>query len=285
MKVRKIVAGLAAVSMLAAFSAQAVIAADTVTIKGEKVNAEAGAKFELDVELSGVPSAGISVCEFALTYDSSLVEVTGVTAGAIANTGVDNAEKIEGAKAFEADYSTAGVINVTYTTGLDDKAYWITDDGVFLTVTGTVKSGAKDGSVCDFKIGAIDRETTEGSGTTNSEISVGNVGSDYTVTKFETSLSNGSVTIGKEEEPTTEPDTEPDTEPPASTDAVYGDVDCNGKVDILDIIVLNKNLLGAADVTAQGKINADVNKDGKPGSDDSLSILKFIVKLIDKLPV
>lgn len=279
MKVRKIVAGLAAVSMLAAFSAQAVIAADTVTIKGEKVNAEAGAKFELDVELSGVPSAGISVCEFALTYDSSLVEVTGVTAGAVANTGVDNAEKIEGAKAFEADYSTAGVINVTYTTGLDDKAYWITKDGVFLTVTGTVKSGAAAGSVCDFKIGAIKRETTEGSGTTNAEISVGNVGSDYTVTKFETSLSNGSVTVGTKE---TEP---PTTEPPATDDAVYGDVDCNGKVDILDIIVLNKNLLGAADVTAQGKINADVNKDGKPGSDDSLNILKFIVKLIDKLPV
>ncbi len=283
MKVRKIVAGLAAVSMLAAFSAQAVIAADTVTIKGEKVNAEAGAKFELDVELSGVPSAGISVCEFALTYDSSLVEVTGVTAGAVANTGVDNAEKIEGAKAFEADYSTAGVINVTYTTGLDDKAYWITKDGVFLTVTGTVKSGAAAGSVCDFKIGAIKRETTEGSGTTNAEISVGNVGSDYTVTKFETSLSNGSVTVGTKE---TEPPEDPEQpEDPPATDAVYGDVDCNGKVDILDIIVLNKNLLGAADVTAQGKINADVNKDGKPGSDDSLSILKFIVKLIDKLPV
>ncbi|MBE6850438.1 MAG: hypothetical protein E7504_01680 [Ruminococcus sp.] len=283
MKVRKIVAGLAAVSMLAAFSAQAVIAADTVTIKGEKVNAEAGAKFELDVELNGVPSAGISVCEFALTYDSSLVEVTGVTAGAIANTGVDNAEKIEGAKAFEADYSTAGVINVTYTTGLDDKAYWITKDGVFLTVTGTVKSGASAGSVCDFKIGAIKRETTEGSGTTNSEISVGNVGSDYTVTKFETSLSNGSVTVGTKE--TDPPETDPPATDPPATDAVYGDVDCNGKVDILDIIVLNKNLLGAADVTPQGKINADVNKDGKPGSDDSLSILKFIVKLIDKLPV
>ncbi len=270
MKVRKIVAGLAAVSMLAAFSAQAVIAADTVTIKGEKVNAEAGAEFTLDVELSGVPSAGISVCEFALTYDSSLVTVTGVTAGAVANTGVDSAEQIEGTKAFEADYSTAGVINVTYTTGVDDKSYWITEDGVFLTVTGTVKSSAADGSVCDFEIGAINRETTAGSGETNKEISVGYIGSDYSVTAYGTSLSDGSVTVGSEQ---------------PGDDVVYGDADCSGAVDILDVIVVNKNLLGAGTLSAQGKKNADVTLDGKPGSDDALAILKYVVKVINKLPV
>ncbi len=283
MKVRKIVAGLAAVSMLAAFSAQAAFAADTVTITGEKVNAEAGAEFTLDVELSGVPSAGISVCEFALTYDSSLVTVTGVTAGAVANTGVDDAEKIEGTKAFEADYSTAGVINVTYTTGVDDKGYWITKDGVFLTVTGTVKSSAADGDVCDFKIGAINRETTEGSGETNKEISVGYIGSDYTVTAYGTSLSDGSVTVGKKatEPGTTEP-SDPGDEP---GDVLYGDADCSGAVDILDVIVVNKNLLGAGSLSAQGQKNADVTLDGKPGSDDALAILKYVVKVIDKLPV
>ncbi len=83
------------------------------------------------------------------------------------------------------------------------------------------------------------------------------------------------------EPPTTEP---PTTEPPAS-DVKYGDADCNDKVDILDIIVLNKNLLGAAELTEQGKKNADVDLDGKPSSNDSLNILKFIVKLTDKLPV
>ncbi|MBR4101506.1 MAG: hypothetical protein IKK51_06485 [Oscillospiraceae bacterium] len=281
MKVRKIVAGLAAVSMLAAFSAQAAFAADTVTITGEKVNAEAGAEFTLDVQLSGVPSAGISVCEFALTYDSSLVTVTGVTAGAVANTGVDNAEKIEGTKAFEADYSTAGVINVTYTTGVDDKGYWITKDGVFLTVTGTVKSSAADGDVCDFKIGAINRETTEGSGETNKEISVGYIGSDYTVTAYGTSLSDGSVTVGKKQ---TETDP-PTSEDPGDDDVLYGDADCSGAVDILDVIVVNKNLLGAGSLSAQGQKNADVTLDGKPGSDDALAILKYVVKVIDKLPV
>ena len=73
MKVRKIVAGLAAVSMLAAFSAQAVIAADTVSIKAGEASANAGEKFTLDVSLEGVPAAGISSMEFAVTYDPAMI--------------------------------------------------------------------------------------------------------------------------------------------------------------------------------------------------------------------
>ncbi len=76
-----------------------------------------------------------------------------------------------------------------------------------------------------------------------------------------------------------------DPEDPDVEANLYGDADCNGKVDILDIIVLNRNLLGAGELTAQGKANADVNNDGKPAADDSLNILKYIVKLLDKLPV
>ena len=48
MKVRKIVAGLAAVSMLAAFSAEAVFAADTCTIKAGTATAKAGEEFTLE---------------------------------------------------------------------------------------------------------------------------------------------------------------------------------------------------------------------------------------------
>ncbi|MBE6850463.1 MAG: hypothetical protein E7504_01815 [Ruminococcus sp.] len=86
------------------------------------------------------------------------------------------------------------------------------------------------------------------------------------------------------EPPTTEPETtEPETTEPS--DILYGDADVNGKVDILDIIVLNKNLLGAGELSDAGKANVDVDGDGKPTANDSLNILKFIVKLTDKLPV
>ncbi len=92
--------------------------------------------------------------------------------------------------------------------------------------------------------------------------------------------------------PTTEPPesetttTQPPTTPSEPTQTVtYGDANCDGKVDILDVITLNKALLGSNGMTNQGEMNADVDKDGKPSANDSLSILKFIVKLIDKLPV
>ncbi len=85
-------------------------------------------------------------------------------------------------------------------------------------------------------------------------------------------------------DPTPEPDTEPTTEPEPQPEAEYGDVNEDGTVDVLDIIVLNKFLLGGGSLSPQGSINADVDLDGVATPNDSLNIMKFIVKLIEKLP-
>lgn len=279
MKVRKIVAALAAVSMLAAVSAQAVLAADTVTVTAEKVTAAPGAEFTLNVELSGVPAAGISVCDFAVSYDASVVSVTGVEAGAITNKGADGAENFEGATAFDADYSTAGVINVTYTTGLEDSAYWITDDGVFLTIKGTVAAGAADGTVSDVKIVPVDRKVNEDSSDANASVSIGCLGADYAVTKYDAKVVDGSVTVKAE----TPSDDTTESTPPG--DLTYGDVNCDGKVTINDVILLNKALLAGEKLTDQGALNADVNQNGNPDATDSLNILKYTIKLVTEFPV
>ncbi len=273
MKVRKIVAALAAVAMLSAASAQAVLAADSVTVTAEKVTAAPGAEFTLNVELSGVPAAGISVCDFAVSYDASVVTVTGVEAGAITNKGADGAENFEGATAFDADYSVDGVINVTYTTGLEDSAYWITGDGVFMTIKGTVAAGAADGTVSDVKIVPVDRKINEDSDSANASVSIGYLGADYAVTKYDATVVNGSVTV------------KADTDPTPGGEVAYGDVDCSGKVDILDVIALNKALLAGDVLTDAGTLNADVNQSGAPDSDDALNILKYTIKLVTELPV
>ncbi len=94
------------------------------------------------------------------------------------------------------------------------------------------------------------------------------------------------VVVVYEYENTGETPTEPDSEPTEETPAAaYGDVNCDGTVDILDVILLNRNLLGTEELTKEGKANADVDLDGKPAPADSLSILKYIVKLIDKIPI
>ena len=87
------------------------------------------------------------------------------------------------------------------------------------------------------------------------------------------------ATEATEEKPTEEKPTE---ELPEAK--LYGDVDGSGKVDILDVITLNKSLMIGEVLTAEGKANADVDKNGVINETDSLNILKFVVELIT-LPV
>ncbi len=277
MRVRKIAAGMAALSMLAAFSAQTVFAADSVTVSAEKVNAKAGAEFTLAVKLEGVPASGISGAEFEITYDTAAISITGAAAGDIVNTSASDKEGFEGLTVFDADYSTAGTVTVTYGTALDDTAYWVTKDGTFLTLTGKVNDGTKDGTY-DVAIKAISRETYEGSGTPNGDIYIGNVSADGTINNFAVTAKAGAVVVGSDQQPTDEPEKPTEDNPDVSK--LKGDADLSGKVDILDVITVNKAILGKEKLEGQALTNADINGDGKPDASDSLSIMKAIVGLV-----
>ena len=276
-------------------------AADTVKVAADKVTAAAGKEFSLNVSLSGVPKDGIRACEFALKYDSSIIEVTGVKAGTIADTGADakEADISKEAPSFGVNYATAGVVNVEWSTGLTSSDYWIKSDGVLFTVEGTVKSTAKVGDVSKVEIVPIDRASFEGSSDKNTEIVFANI-SGSTVTKYETSVSDGSVTV-EGTEPTTAP-TKPTEAPtteattatsPEATKATsgnvdpnvkYGDVNVDGEVGIADVVLLNKYLVKSASLSEQGKANADAYSDEKLDASDALSILKFLVGTLSELP-
>ena len=326
MNVRKIVAGLAAVTMLATFSAQAVFAADTVAIKADEVKANKGKEFTLDISLADIPAQGISAMEFAVTYDAKAVTVTEVTPGAVTNNGVDAAEKFDGVTVFEVGTATEGLVTITYSTGLSDAQYCITDSGVFATIKGTVKDDAADGTY-PVKITAIPRETVEGSGTANAEIKAGYIGADRTVAKYSTTVTNGAVIVGdggdvtpseetpseekpSEEKPSEETpsdqkpseetpseetpsdqkpseetpsDDKPDDNPSSAVKAtMYGDANCDGEVDIMDVIAVNKFLLGSGKLTDQGKANANVDDSKSVDTTDSLNILKCVVAMIQQ---
>ena len=87
-------------------------------------------------------------------------------------------------------------------------------------------------------------------------------------------------------EPSTEPVTEPETvQPTLGEPELCGDVNCDGSVNILDVICLNKNLMVGDPITAQGRLNADANRSGgDPDEVDTLTILKYVVELIKELP-
>ncbi|MBR7037749.1 MAG: hypothetical protein IKI21_00655, partial [Oscillospiraceae bacterium] len=55
-------------------------------------------------------------------------------------------------------------------------------------------------------------------------------------------------------------------------------------VDILDVITLNKSLLGGFKLSDQGKLNSDVDINNAIDTTDALNVLKKVVKLIE-LPV
>ncbi|MBR4319276.1 MAG: hypothetical protein IKP69_04395 [Oscillospiraceae bacterium] len=274
MRVRKIAAALAAVSMLTTIAAQNVFAADTVTVSGEKVKATAGSDFTMAISLSGVPAAGVNAVEFELTYDSAAIAITGAEAGAIVNTGASAKEGFEGVTVFDADYSVDGTVTVTYGVALDDSTYWVTKDGVFLTLNGKVKDGTKDGTY-DIKFQAISRETYDGSGKANSDINIGTMSADGTITGYAVKSTNGAVVVGKAEDTTEQKPTDV-----APATGKKGDADCNGEVDILDVISINKAIMGKENLTEQGLKNIDFNGNSKPDSSESMSVLKLIVGMI-----
>ena len=84
--------------------------------------------------------------------------------------------------------------------------------------------------------------------------------------------------------PSTEPKTEEPSAEPSGEDILYGDVDMNEKVDILDVISLNRTLLSKEKLDENQVKRADVNLNGKPDAADSLAIMKFIVG-VTTLPI
>lgn len=79
---------------------------------------------------------------------------------------------------------------------------------------------------------------------------------------------------------------ETETTATAAPDEVNcGDANCDGVVNIADVLTLNKNLLAGELLTEQGSLNSDTDGDGKPTTADVLNILKYTVGIIHQLPV
>lgn len=63
-------------------------------------------------------------------------------------------------------------------------------------------------------------------------------------------------------------------------DLKVGDADGSGEIDILDVITINKAILGKENLSENGLKAIDFNGNGKPDSDESLTLLKYIVGMI-----
>lgn len=64
----------------------------------------------------------------------------------------------------------------------------------------------------------------------------------------------------------------------------YGDVNLDGRVDITDAVLLNKAIAGAVKLDDAALVNADCDANGEMSTNDAISLLRFLVHLIDSLP-
>ena len=70
-----------------------------------------------------------------------------------------------------------------------------------------------------------------------------------------------------------------------TTISSYGDVNLDGKVDIVDAIFLNKYLATLIQFSDAQVANADCYQDGVLNDQDTTALMQFIILLIDDLPV
>lgn len=67
------------------------------------------------------------------------------------------------------------------------------------------------------------------------------------------------------------------------TELIKGDANGDNQVDILDVILINKVIFGKASLTPERLPLVDFNHNGMPDAGDSLTLMKFLVGLIDTL--
>ena len=273
MKTKKVVVGAIAAAMLSlsVCSLMPVAAAgETVQISAGKTTATVGGEFSVDVSLADIPSSGIQALDFAVTYDSSVLTITSVDAGAL----VTKIPQSGDASASLSDlYESSinkneGYVSLIWSTAAEDSSYWLKGDGVFCTIKGTVSSSAQNGTTTPLSIKPIDRETYSGSKKVNGK-----------PVKLEVKTIDGEVSIGQ---PATQPT------------IVRGDANCDGVVELADAILIMQSLAnpdkygvgGKADkpITDQGKLNGDVDDDVVGlTANDALKIQKYLLHIISNL--
>lgn len=302
MKAKRTIACAAALAMLASsavsFSASA---ANAVTLKVGEATAQASESFTVDVSVKDVPATKINVLDFALSYDSSALTIESVKLGPAGDTASGDSTASEAP--ILSSKITTNAVNISWSTGLDS-ASWIAEEGVVFTITGTVNADAADGKY-PIQIQPIDRETYPGSGEKNSKVLVGYVYGTDSAT-YEVNAEDGFVEVTSKGETTTTTTTTVTTDPeqpgtstttttsttakPGSDtnlpnpDVLYGDVNVDGKVSLVDAVMLNKAVADVVTLGDAARANADCNVDKEINGTDAIILLQFLSHIIDELP-
>ncbi len=264
-------------------------------------NANAPKLSQTELHLNAGEEQKLSV----LNYDNSVTWVSDNPAVADVNEGVVRGISAGSCNIYAAFNSTFLTCTVTVT---NDKSYDITQTDVIYirepNQTVLVKYPASEGAVTwisdNTSVVTVNNGYLTGiqNGTATIYAICGeSISTVQVIVDFGTAEPSTEATEPSTEptEPSTEP-TEPSTEPtepstettePSTEDSTYGngDVTQDGHVNILDVILLNRNLLTGEALNDQQLNAADVDCNANINPADSLIILKYIISLVPCLPL
>lgn len=172
--------------------------------------------------------------------------------------------------------------SISYT-GSNPDFQWTSSDPNILGVEGSGLNAAlhaKDG-------GTVTLTATNGSITLTKEIVVATEVFTTSTTEETTTTATESVTTDSDETTATTSGSETATTTkggdvtPAS---LYGDVNLDGRVDIIDAVMLNKAAANTVQLSEQQRSNADCDANNEVDSNDAVVLLKFLVSIIKTLP-
>ena len=172
--------------------------------------------------------------------------------------------------------------SISYT-GSNPDFQWTSSDPNILGVEGSGLNAAlhaKDG-------GTVTLTATNGSITLTKEIVVATEVFTTSTTEETTTTTTESVTTDSDETTATTSGSETTTTTkggdvtPAS---LYGDVNLDGRVDIIDAVMLNKAAANTVQLSEQQRSNADCDANNEVDSNDAVVLLKFLVSIIKTLP-
>lgn len=154
-------------------------------------------------------------------------------------------------------------------------------------VWGTEPDGTKAVNGGDVENGGTEpvnptTSTTTATTTTTAETTTTTI-SETTETETNTTVSESETTAT--ETTTTETTTSTSQSGSEPSDVLYGDVNLDGKIGVIDAVYLNKYLASIITLNDKQIANSDCVKDGTINSSDSSTLLKYLVSKITSLPV
>lgn len=247
-------------SAAAAFGAAAAEAEPEVILAADTVASDADGHFTAAVSLEKLPEKGICAAEFQVAFDPAALRITKVDLQY--DTGAQQAESrvhpdLEGTVfSYEIRENT---VWVRFATALADPDFWLSEERVFFTLSGTLKEVFPTGTGTELRIVPAAGESEQ------SELTAGYLEDDGTAHYCQTLGRSGAVWRAIDETGAT----------------MYGDIDLDGTRSVADAVLMHRAIGEELALSAAAYANADCEFDGLLTLGDVTLMLRYLNQMAE----